>query len=1008
LHTSVPERPQSDDQEEPRWVDLSDYHAQEDGRTGRWERDGQQLLALFDRQHVRVGDRLRVLVYSPYQRARLLFTIEGRTIVDYVVAWTPAADGCYHVIEIPIKERYLPNFYLQGRILYGQRGEHELVKEAVSHAKEARAQRDSDESQDPRWCRIDVLDPNRKPGEEKLRVEVEPRLKEYRPGETVHVQLRVTDRDGKPRMAEVSLAAVDESVFTFGEDNVGSLARFFGDGLVPQRFMPKAWRSSQGDRWDVKAHAVQRQQEALKQLAQAMQQAKSGDAVERPQEPTLQREERPDVPPSALGGQLPAASLALARLRTDFRETAAWQPQLRTGPDGRVQTSFKLPDSLTQYRLTAVALTRETEIGVGRSSLRVTQPLAVQLILPRFAVEKDRLLAVGLLHNNSDRERVCWVSWTIDGARIDGLPVATEEWTPATAEGRSLGRGRVALAPRATARIGVWLALEHAGTVKVSLRVADDQDADAEARTLPVQLLGRPREVAHNDVLPEAAGKAGFNREKRLVLPAGFVTQDLHISLSCVDAAHALEGLGYLIDYPYGCVEQTMSRFLPAVMVKHASQRAPVSLPPEVAARLPEVLDRGLARLYHFQHADGGWGWWERDASNVPMTVDRSVLDRGCDFLKMSLRGGRLDADTSVRAWLALALAGRAEVIDLQALAQRTLQQEQASPEVRAHLALACRWLGLNEEGERLWAAIRTWQPEGTERTALKLNAQIAFGAPFEDCRQSARRLLALRTGERWNHTRDASWAIEALANMLPYVPDRTPVRRVRVTVGGRAVLDVAAPEELEKLAYRVHLSGERLPAQEALEIVLWADCDEPMRYVVRAAGTQRLDRLEPEGKQIQLRRRLETLDGQPVVGPLTVGQVVAVRLELNLERNADYVIIEDRRPAGCEYSDDRILPSPPRERGTGAEGAGLLPSPPLRGRGAGGEGVLMPAHVEFRDDRLCIFHTALPAGRHEIVYYLRAETPGVSHILPGCAYPMYAEQIRGETGSARLEIKGP
>jgi uncharacterized protein YfaS (alpha-2-macroglobulin family) len=96
------------------------------------------------------------------------------------------------------------------------------------------------------------------------------------------------------------------------------------------------------------------------------------------------------------------------------------------------------------------------------------------------------------------------------------------------------------------------------------------------------------------------------------------------ICKSCWHAAtwaQALEGVGGLVEYPYGCVEQTMSRFLPAVAVKDATRHAPIGLPPDVAARLPDVLAKGLARLYAFQHDDGGWGWWEHDATDDRMTT---------------------------------------------------------------------------------------------------------------------------------------------------------------------------------------------------------------------------------------------------------------------------------------------------------------------------------------------------------------------------------------------------
>jgi len=97
-----------------------------------------------------------------------------------------------------------------------------------------------------------------------------------------------------------------------------------------------------------------------------------------------------------LGGEMPVAEAAPGACcaPTFARNRRPGKPQLRTGPDGVADTTFRLPDSLTAYRLTAVALTRDTEIGVGRASIRVSKPLAVQLLLPRFAVEGDRLQAV--------------------------------------------------------------------------------------------------------------------------------------------------------------------------------------------------------------------------------------------------------------------------------------------------------------------------------------------------------------------------------------------------------------------------------------------------------------------------------------------------------------------------------------------------------------------------------------------------------------------------------------
>jgi uncharacterized protein YfaS (alpha-2-macroglobulin family) len=198
--------------------------------------------------------------------------------------------------------------------------------------------------------------------------------------------------------------------------------------------------------------------------------------------------------------------------------------------------------------------------------------------------------------------------------------------------------------------------------------------------------------------------------------------------------------------------------------------------------------------------------------------------------------------------------------------------------------------------------------------------------------------------------------------------------------VGGKELLAVRDPAELRKLVYRLHVPAGRLPAGEALAIDLEADSPTPIHYTVAAAGVQRQDEVGPVGDAIKLHRRLETLDGKPVEGRLRVGDVVAVRLTVELTGRQEYLLLEDRRPAGCEFADEQV----------------------------GGAACGLTSHFEFRDDRVCVYFGALPAGRHEVVYYLRAETPGVSHVLPGCAYPMYAESVRGETGADRLEVAPP
>jgi uncharacterized protein YfaS (alpha-2-macroglobulin family) len=158
-------------------------------------------------------------------------------------------------------------------------------------------------------------------------------------------------------------------------------------------------------------------------------------------------------------------------------------------------------------------------------------------------------------------------------------------------------------------------------------------------------------------------------------------------------AVTMLGALPYLIDYPYGCTEQTLSRFLPAVIVtktlmdqglkpgsirnkifggietRHTGKTHPKGK--RNIAELDTMTRRGLDRLYDFQHSDGGWSWWKKGDSDHFMTayvlwgltlaqrsgleVDRNVLKRAYRFLNKELVEAEEQHD--LQAWILHALS---------------------------------------------------------------------------------------------------------------------------------------------------------------------------------------------------------------------------------------------------------------------------------------------------------------------------------------------------------------
>lgn len=962
-----PDRAHLDD-DESTWVNLTDYERQEHSiirRRARRDR-AHNLLAMFDRQHVKPGDDLRVLVYVPYDQARLLLTSEGRTVIDYQVARVNSTNGYYHVVQLPITKRHQPNFYLQGCILWfpPDTNARQVQKEIADQEK----QNDNigDGSEDPRWCRVDVIDPNAKPGQPKLRIAMQTDRDNYKPGDEVKVRLKVTDLSGNPRAAEVSLGAVDESVYVFGEDRLDLLPSVFGNAPPPRRYMPKAWRSSRGIIWANTAIArlsIEREQVAMQQMAESLQKLQSEEA-------RLERMSELALPTPRLEGEMPATRIPLnnVRLRSDFRETAAWQPQLLTGNDGVINTTFKLPDSLTAYRLSAVGLTKQTEIGIARSELRATLPLSVQLFLPRFAVETDRLRAVALIHNTTLRDSECSFEWKVTGAHVAD---------------RAKLRGNLSVNSQSSNRVELWLDMKTIGDVRVIFSAGNATTTDSEQRDLQVHPLGRAVETSFT---------GQFKQSANLDLPQNFIPSEMSVTLSRGNLGQALSGLQYLVAYPYGCVEQTMSRFLPAVMVKRAVQQSPIELPARTEAQIPAVLAKGLERLYNHQQKDGSWGWFNRNGNRdmgitvyvmyglarcraTGVEVDDDVFRRGCNVIQKELAKQSTSPDLRARAWYVLSLAGEADPRQFEHDAKRFLQQtDSSSPIALFNLAFAARALGHVELATGIWKKARSIKATNTSLLAMKLIGQIQFGESIDDCYSSADQLLARRHGVRWGHTRDTSWAIEALAQVVRYLPTRDAPTALSVAVDQAPVYAVTHKNKLKRFHHSATLT--KLPTVESKVIAIKSKSDEPVHYAVTIAGVQRQDELRPTGTTIQVRRRLTRLDGKPLTGPVAIGDVIAVNVDLELAEKQSYLIIEDRRPAACEFAGDKFLSKTD------------------------------PANVEFRDDRVAVFFSRLPAGLHTITYYLRAETAAVSQILPGHAYPMYNEKVRGETGSTAIVIK--
>lgn len=537
-----------------------------------------------DKRTYKPGDTAHVLIATHEPGAQVLVTTEGQQVYSgslHTVA------GSSLTVDIPIEERYEPNFFVGVTF-----AKNEQLFEATKN--------------------IAV------PATEKvLKVTVETDKAQYRPNDQVTYTVTTQDEQGRPVSAEVSLGVVDEAIYAIRPDSVQPPEKVFY-----ARSWNKVYTQFSTTYWFTGFSGKQRMELSFLRPATEFAAFKNPAQVVQP------------------------------KVRKFFPDTIAWLPTLVTDAGGKARATFTFPDSLTTWRATARAVSRDTLVGQVIQKVITRKNLILRLETPRFLTQGDTATLTGIVHNYLQSEKTARVSLEAQGVELTSS-AETAVSVPGNGEGVVTWMVR---APKIT-------------QAKFVAKALTDEESDALELAIPVRPWGLQMNAAQS-------GTLRADREevtKTLVLP-GDINSDassLRIDLAPSLAGTLMSPLDFLATYPYGCVEQTMSSFLPNILVRQAVKELGLT-PPSDKVELEKKIAAGLQRLYQYQHEDGGWGWWETDQTHPFMTayvvaglaqakqagypVDEQRLGRGRESLLQQIKENpRALAD--IRAYLAYALA---------------------------------------------------------------------------------------------------------------------------------------------------------------------------------------------------------------------------------------------------------------------------------------------------------------------------------------------------------------
>jgi len=702
----------------------------------------------------------------------------------------------------------------------------------------------------------------------------------------------------------------------------------------------------------------------------------------------------PEWEPIVLGSQSETGGGSAARLNPiqadRFQPIALWSGAVETGEDGTAVVEFAVPEFSGELRLMAVAVASR-QFGSAEAWVKVKRPVIVQSSFPRFAAPGDDFtLSLSFLNETESTKTGTW-ELAVSGP----LQAGTK-------------RGSFSLDSGGEHFAAVDMtAAESVGTGRMELRIVADQEIIEHNYELSI----RPP-VSH-------AVRANIftlapNAEAQVTLPATWLpgTEEYRVTCSGMPRVRLGESIDYLLRYPYGCLEQTVSSAFPLLYLSDLATAIDPERKDTIDTR--QFVAAGIRRVLSMQRANGEFAYWPSrseayswgtiyaghflvEARKADYYVPRDRLDAMLAwFAEMLSRSNDAPVDPtspvyrndrSLKSYAAyvLALAGRPPHTWLGRLSEEGAQLKiDSRARVAGALALADRHpeafriLGLSEKDDPYTADIGGCLNSHASDIAVLLTALLDVNPSDIRVPVLAEDLMDTQINGRWSTTRDNAVALMALGKYARLRESRDTT--VEAELSWNDGVESRAIGKTEEISVRPEFSGPP-------EITITNAGPGPLYCYLKSSGVP-IGELELEKDSLlEVRRRLLNEEGEPLVGTeIRQGQLIVVEISVNtLGKRLDNLVIEDLLPAGLELENANLKTS---QAVTWVKNDSPMPV----------------RHVDQRDDRIVFFPGAF-AGTKKVFYAARAVTTG-QYIHPAVsASCMYAPAIKSVHGSGSLTV---